>query len=82
MYSGAPAALIGAFMRCDFKIEKLPMPSQKTTLLFHHHIGKGSGHKVTYPYYIPEMVHSHGYLIKEAWVLRMKKDIRQISDQP
>ena len=30
-------------------------------------------------YYIPEIVHSHGYLINVACVLGIKKDIRQIS---
>ena len=59
-YSGVQAALIGAVMRTDFKIEKLPMCSRRTTLIPNHNIGGGSGHKVTYPYYIPEIVHSHG----------------------
>ena len=55
------------------------MCSRRTTLIPNHNIGGGSGHKVTYPYYIPEIVHSHGYLINVACVLGIKKDIRQIS---
>ena len=74
-YSGVQAALIGAVMRTDFKIEKLPMCSRRTTLIPNHNISGGSGHKVTYPYYIPEIVHSHGYLINVACVLGIKKDI-------
>ena len=74
-YSGVQAALIGAVMRTDFKIEKLPMCSRRTTLIPNHNIGGGSGHKVTYPYYIPEVVHSHDYLINMACVLGIKKDI-------
>ena len=56
-YSGVQAALIGAVMRTNFKIEKLPMCSRRTTLIPNHNIGGGSGHKVTYPYYIPERPH-------------------------
>ena len=51
-------ALLGAIMRTAFKIKKLPMCSRRTTLNPNHNIGGGSGHKVTYPYYIPEIVHS------------------------
>ena len=68
-----------AVMRTDFKVEKLPMCSRRTTLIPNHNIGGGSRHKVTYLYYIPEIVHSHGYLINMACVLGIKKDIRQIS---
>ena len=48
-YNGVQAALIGAVMRSSFKIEKLPTCSWNTTLIPNHHIGRGSGHKVTYP---------------------------------
>ena len=78
-YSGVQAALIGAVMRTCFKVEKLPMCSRRTTLTPNHNIRGASGHKVTYPYYIPEIVHSHGYLIHVACVLGIKTDIRQIS---
>ena len=63
------AALIGAVMRTEFKIEKLSMCSRRTTLIPNHNIGGGSGRKVTHPCYIPEIVHSHGYLINVACVL-------------
>ena len=80
-YSGVQTALIGAVMRPDFKIEKLSMCSRRTTLIPNHNIGAGSGHKVTNPYYIFEIVHRHGYLIKVACVLGIKEDIRQLSTQ-
>ena len=73
-YSGVQVALIGAAMRTNFEIEKLPMCSRRTTLIPNHNIGGGSGHKVTYPYCIPEIVHSHGYLINMACVLGIKKE--------
>ena len=71
-------------MRTDFKIEKQSMCSRRTTLIPNHNISGRSGHKVTYPYYIPEIVHGHGYLIHVACVLGLwdsgiKQDIRQIS---
>ena len=78
-YSGVQAALIGAVMRTYFKIEKLPMCSRRTTLIPNHNICGGSRRKVAYPYYIPKIVHSHGYLINMACVLGIEKDIRQIS---
>ena len=40
-YSGVQAALIGAVMRTDFKIEKLSMCSRRTTLIPNHNIGGG-----------------------------------------
>ena len=61
-HNGVQAALKGAVIRTDFKIEKLSMCSRRTALIPNHNIGGGSGHKVTYPYYIPEIVHSHEYL--------------------
>ena len=78
-YSGVQAALIGAVMRTYFKIEKLPMCLRRTTLIPNNNIRGGSWRKVTYPYYIPKIVHSHGYLINMARVLGTEKDIRQIS---
>ena len=78
-YNGVQAALIGAVMRTYFKIEKLPMCSRTTTLISNHNIRGGSRHTVTYPYYIPRIVHSHGYLRNMACVLGIEKDIRQIS---
>ena len=66
-------------MRTYFKIEELPMCSRRTTLIPNHNIRQGSQSKVTYPYYIPKIVHSHRYLINMAYVLGIKKDIRQIS---
>ena len=71
-YSGVQAALIGAVMRTNFEIEKLSMCSRRTTLIPNHNIGGGSGHKVTNPYYIPEIVHRHGYLVNVACVLGIK----------
>ena len=50
-------ALIGAVMHTYFKIEKLSMCSQKTTLIPNHNIHGGSRHKVAFPYYIPKIVH-------------------------
>ena len=77
-YSGVQAALIGAVMHTYFKIEKLPMCSRRTTLIPNHNICGGSQQNVTYPYYIPKIVHSHCYLINMACVLGIEKDIRQI----
>ena len=71
-YSGVQAALIGAVMRTNFKIEILSMCLRRTTLIPNHNIGGSSGHKVTNPYYIPEIVHRHGYLVNVACVLRIK----------
>ena len=71
-YSGVQAALIGAVMRTNFEIKKLSMCSRRTTLIPNHNIGGGSGHKVTNPYYIPEIVHRHGYLVNVACVLGIK----------
>ena len=72
------AALIGAIMCTYFKSEKLSMCSQRTTLTPNHNIDimpGGSWHKVAYPYYIPKIVHSHGYLINMACILGIEKDI-------
>ena len=74
--SGVQEALIGAVMCTYFKFEKRPMCSQRTTLIPNHNIRGGSQHKVTYTYYIPKIVHSHGYLINMACVLGIEKDIR------
>ena len=59
-------------MRNSFKMEKLSMCSRRTTLISNHKIAGGSGHKVTKPYYIPKIVHRHGYLINVACVLGIK----------
>ena len=78
-YSGVQVSLIGAVMHTYFKIEKLPMCSQRTMLIPNHNIRGGSGHKVTYPYYISKIVHSHGYLMNVECVPGIEKDIRRIS---
>ena len=78
-YSGVQAALIGAVMHTYFKIEKLPGCLQRTTLIPNHNIRGGYQHRVTYPYYIPKIVHSHRYLINMACILGIEKDIQQIS---
>ena len=65
--------------RTYFKTEKLLRCSRRTTLIPNHNIHGGSQHNVTYPYYIPKIVHSHGYVINMACILGIEKDIRQIS---
>ena len=77
-YRSVTAALIGAIMCTYFKMEELSMCSRRSTLIPNHNIRRGSRYKVTYPYYIPKVVHSHGYLINMACVLGIEKDIRQI----
>ena len=71
-YSGVQAALIGAVMATHLKIKELSMCSRRTTLIPNHNLGGGSGHKVTYTYYIPQIVHRHGYHINLACVLGIK----------
>ena len=68
-HSSGQAALIGAVMRIYFKIKKLPMCSRRTTLIPNHNIRGGCRHKVTYPYYISKIAHSHSYLITIACIL-------------
>ena len=77
-YSSEQAALIGTIMCTYFKIKELPMWAQRTVLIPNHYIRRGSRHKVTYPYYIPKIVHSHGNLINMACVFGIEKDIRHI----
>ena len=74
-YNSVQAALRGAIMSTYFKIEELSIRSRRTTLIPNHNIRRGSWHKVAYPYSIPKIVQSHGYLIYMACVLGIEKDI-------
>ena len=84
-YSGVQAALIGAVMRTNFEIKKLSMCSRRTTLIPNHNIGGGSGHKVTNPYYIPEIVHrqiEHSNIATKGTKSKLKTYARGHHDAP
>ena len=57
----------------------LSMCSRRTTLIPNHNICRGSRYKAAYPYYIPKIVHGHGYLTNMACILGIEKDIRQFT---
>ena len=60
--------LVSAIVITYFIIEELSVHSRRTTLIPNRNIRRRSRHKITYPYYIPKVVHGHRYLINMACV--------------
>ena len=61
--------LVSAIVITYFIIKELAVHSRRTTLIPNRNIRRRSRHKITYPYYIPKVVHGHRYLINMARVL-------------
>ena len=61
--------LVSAIVITYFIIEEVSVHSRRTTLIPNRNIRRRSRHKITYPYYIPKVVHGHRYLINMACVL-------------
>ena len=64
--------LVSAIVITYFIFKELSVHSRRTTLIPNRNIRRLSRHKITYPYYIPKVVHGHRYLINMACVLGFK----------
>ena len=68
-HSHMDAALVGAIMSTNFKIEELSMSARRASCIPNHYISHGPQHKITNPHNIPKVIQDHGHFIHMRCIL-------------